>query len=90
MKARIVWRKGKSGAKWMFWLGPSFWGGGTCEYRGLVLIYDELPGDLKVEGGCVLYKGRRDVGFADFCDLADVAAIFDEGGRQIYPIAPAD
>ncbi len=71
-------------------LGPPFWDGGTCKFAGEVLGYTSLPGTAKVEGGRVLFKGHLDVGFQILCPFDEVAAVFNEDGRQIYHLEPAD
>lgn len=82
---RIIWKSGKCGGKWERGLGPFSRQGGTCAYMGAVLIYTELWGDVKIEGGELLLKGRYRQEFAFFCPLEDVAAVITNGDWQIYP-----
>jgi hypothetical protein len=88
--ARIVWKKGKSGGKWAERIAPHHRHGGTCEWQGQVLLYDDLLGSLKVQGGKVFHHRPLNAGFVNYCSLEEVAAIIDSNGRQIYPAAPAD
>jgi hypothetical protein len=87
---KVVWKEGRSGGASSLRLAPHQRRGGTCEFSGRILVYEELPGAVKVEGGQVLYKERRDAGFQDFCRLNEVAAVFDQDGLQIYPDISAE
>jgi len=90
MQVRIVWSKGFSGSNALRRMAPQQRHGGTCEFGGQVLIYDDLPGSLKIKGGEAFYQDRLNESYQSFSNLMEVAAIFDETGRQIYPIVPAD
>lgn len=78
-KYRIIWQRGQGGgSKVARRLAPHRRQGGTCEFEGYVHIYDELPGEVKVEGGIVFWQGQ------EFCPSDKVVAIFQDG-KQIYP-----
>ena len=79
MPTRIVWSKGLSGSNAVRRMAPQQRHGGTCEFGGQVLIYDDLPGEIKVEGGIVFWQGQ------EFCPADKVAAILNKEGKQICP-----
>jgi hypothetical protein len=83
MNARVVWKQ--NGTRIISEFGPAYWNGGTCEWDGQVLIYNELPAHLQVENGKVWYRSRYREDFSELCDMENVAAVFDESGKRIYP-----
>lgn len=83
-KSRVVWNKGSGRPALVRRSAPGSFSGGTCEFSGDTLIYNEFPGEFKLQGGRVLYKGRCDGNFQDFCPTDDVAVIFNEDGVQVH------
>ena len=87
-RSYIIWRAGVAGARWTGIVGPPFWNGGTCWFGNQVLIYPEISGSIRVNGGKVLHKGRYDIEYQDFCPVDDVIGVFNEDGQQLFIFGP--
>jgi len=86
-KFRVIWKPERTGGRWTRTRGPAYWNGGTCLYEGVVLVYSEVPDELKVEGQWVLYYHPYRDEDLFFCPISDVEAILDRQGAWIYPQA---
>ena len=80
---RVVWKGQSTGGRWTHSLGPSCWNGGTCEFRGEILIYSLVPYAIKVEGESLLYQNPYGLRWRELCPLAQVAAFLTSDGKHL-------